>query len=328
MSSSPQLEFRRRAGFGLALAFASVGLFAISPTLARLSYESGAGPLSTNFVRGLMLVALYSVPLLLRDRSTQARAPQARLAQVILGLSYAAFAWAYQMAIFEIGAGLSLVAASASAILVILWLARPSGRRRSPHPAGLPEFAAALVTLSGVYLLAEDANAGLVGLFYCALIMISCCVMTVSAEWAANLGVNAAARGRAIGLGMLLLILPLLFGYQDVPGDAGAASWWVLTLPEGGWGWLAFFGSAAAMIGAISCYSAAIGHVGAVRVSLIANAEPALGLVIAWAVVGEQLGLYGILGGLLASLGLIDWRRILGDARGRRAAMAMKVSAE
>jgi drug/metabolite transporter (DMT)-like permease len=326
MSSFLQLEVRRRAGFGLSLAFASVGLFAISPTLARLSYESGAGPLSTNFVRGLMLVALFSAPLLLRGGQVSARAPLARLAQLVLGLSYAAFAWAYQMAIFEIGAGLSLVAASASAILVILWLARPAGRKRSPHPAGLPEFAAALVTLSGVYLLAEDANAGPMGLIYCALIMVSCCVMTVSAEWAANLGVTASARGRAIGLGMLLLIVPLLFGYQDVAGEAGAANWWVLTLPADGWGWLAFFGSAVAMIGAISCYSAAIGHVGAVRVSLIANAEPALGLLIAWAIVDEQLGLYGILGGLLASLGLIDWRRMLGD-RGRTMA-AVKVSAE
>ena len=279
MSSSPQLDVRRRAGFGLGLAFASVGLFAISPTLARLSYESGAGPLSTNFVRGLMLVALFSAPLLLRGGQASAPMPQARLAQVVLGLSYAAFAWAYQMAIFEIGAGLSLVAASASAILVILWLARPAarrgGRKRSPHPAGLPELGAALVTLSGVYLLAEDANAGPMGLFYCALIMVSCCVMTVSAEWAANIGVTATARGRAIGLGMLLLIVPLLFGYQDVPGEAGTANWWVLTLPADGWGWLAFFGSAVAMIGAISCYSAAIGHIGAVRVSLIANAEPA-----------------------------------------------------
>lgn len=327
MSSSPQPDFRRRAGFGLALALGSVGLFAISPTLARLSYESGAGPLSTNFVRGLMLVALYALPLVLRSGPAQQRAPRAWLAQAVLGLSYAAFAWAYQMAIFEIGAGLSLVAASASAILVILWLARPTGwrtgRRRSPHPAGLPELAAALVTLSGVYLLAEDAQAGLTGLVYCALIMVSCCVMTVSAEWAAEAGVDAPARGRAIGFGMLLLIVPLLLGYQD--GVGSAANWWVLTLPADGWGWLAFFGSAVAMIGAISCYSAAIGHVGAVRVSLIANAEPALGLIIAWAVVGEQLGLYGILGGLLASIGLVDWRWVLGESQ--RSA-PMKVSAE
>jgi drug/metabolite transporter (DMT)-like permease len=65
------------------------------------------------------------------------------------------------------------------------------------------------------------------------------------------------------------------------------------------------------MIGAISLYSAAIGHIGAVRVSLIANAEPALGLAIAWIGAGETLGPLGVLGGILASAGLVDWRRMM-----------------
>jgi drug/metabolite transporter (DMT)-like permease len=235
------------------------------------------------------------------------------LVAAVLGLSYAAFAWIYQAAIFEVGAGPSLVAASASAILVVLWQGRPFRGARSPHPAGMPELAAALVTVTGVYLLAKDGHASARSLIYCVLIMVSCGAMTIATEWAAEAGVNFARRGRAIGLGMLLLVIPLALGYQEIPVEPPQRTgmeWWALALPDGTLGWYAFLGSAITMIGAISLYSAAIGHIGAVRVSLIANAEPAIGLAIAWIWAGEELGLLGILGGVLASAGLVNWRRV------------------
>jgi drug/metabolite transporter (DMT)-like permease len=112
---------------------------------------------------------------------------------------------------------------------------------------------------------------------------------------------------------MLLLVIPLALGYQESPiepSQRAATEWWALTLPDGARGRYAFLGSAVTMIGAISLYSAAIGHIGAVRVSLIANAEPALGLAIAWIGAGEDLGVLGVLGGVLASAGLVNWRWI------------------
>ena len=315
MSSSRQPDMQR-AGLGLALALASVGLFAISPSLARLSYEAGAGPLTANVLRGLLMFAMFAL-ILLRP-GTPARTPAAtraapakrRAAMILIGVSYAAFAWAYQSAIVTVGAGPSLVAANASAILIVLWQARPFGVRRSRHPAGLPELAAACTTVAGVVLLAGDADTSLAGLGLCLLVMVSCGAMTLATEWAAELGVTLAERGCSIGIGMMLLIVALIAGYEDTIQGTGA-SWWVLSLPAGASGWYAFLGSAAAMIGAISLYSAAIGHIGAVRVSLIANAEPALGLAIAWIIAGEALGLMGILGGILASAGLIDWRKAM-----------------
>src|ERR1041384_7637001 len=125
MSSYPKHD-QRRAGLGLALALVSVGLFAVSPTLARLSYDAGAGPLSANVFRGFLLFSLFAIILGLGPKSgTKARAGwtmrRSRLAATALGVSYAAFAWIYQLAISEIGAGPALVAASASAILVVLW---------------------------------------------------------------------------------------------------------------------------------------------------------------------------------------------------------------
>jgi drug/metabolite transporter (DMT)-like permease len=315
MSSFPKND-QRRAGLGLALALVSVGLFAVSPTLARLSYQAGAGPLSANVFRGFLLFSLFAVILMRGSKpGTKARdgwtALRSRLAATALGLSYAAFAWIYQLAISEIGAGPALVAASASAILVVLWQGQPFRARRS-HPAGMPELAAALVTVTGVYLLAGDAHASTRSLIYCFLIMMCCAVMTIATEWAAEAGVTFAQRGRAIGLGMLLLVIPLALGYQEIPAAAQqtGTAWWAFTLPGGALGWCAFLGSAVTMIGAISLYSAAIGHIGAVRVSLIANAEPALGLAIAWIGAGETLGMLGVLGGILASTGLIDWRRM------------------
>src|SRR5688572_18085576 len=175
---------QRRAGRGLALALASVGLFAVSPTLARLSYDAGAGPLSANVFRGVLLFSLFAIVLMLRPQPrTGARdgpsARRARFAATALGLSYAAFAWIYQLAISEIGAGPALVAASASAILVVLWQGRPFRARKS-HLAGMPELAAALVTVTGVYLLAGDTEASARSLVYCFLIMVCCAAMTIA----------------------------------------------------------------------------------------------------------------------------------------------------
>jgi drug/metabolite transporter (DMT)-like permease len=315
MSSCPQHD-QRRAGLGAALALVSVGLFAVSPTLARLSYDAGAGPLSANVFRGFLLFSLFAIVLTLHPQArTGARngstARRSRFAATALGLSYAAFAWIYQLAISEIGAGPALVAASASAILVVLWQGRPIQARKS-HPVGMPELAAALVTVAGVYLLAGDTHASTRSLIYCFLIMVCCAVMTIATERAAEAGVTFVQRGRAIGLGMLLLVIPLALGYQEIPATPPqmGAAWWALTLPGDALGWCAFLGSAVTMIGAISLYSAAIGHIGAVRVSLIANAEPALGLAIAWIGAGETLGTLGVLGGILASAGLVDWRRM------------------
>jgi hypothetical protein len=257
MSSCPQHD-QRRAGPGLALALASVGLFAVSPTLARLSYDAGAGPLSANVFRGFLLFSLFAIVLVLRPQPrTGARdastARRARFAATALGLSYAAF---------------------------VLWQGRPFRARKS-HLAGMPELAAALVTVTGVYLLAGDTQASTRSLIYCFLIM--------------------------------LLVIPLALGFQEIPAAAQqtGTAWWILALPGSALGWYAFLGSAVTMIGAISLYSAAIGHLGAVRVSLIANAEPALGLAIAWIGAGETLGTLGVLGGILASAGLVDWRRMM-----------------
>lgn len=348
---------------GLAYALLSVVLFAISPTLAKLSYLDNAGPLTAGIFRGALLCLVFSVPLYRLARNglfpvgAAGRIGEGRERVKVLlwlGFSYAAFAWSYQTAILHAGAGLSLVSATAAAIPVVLWHtlnSRTGGRRRAAALYLIP----AALTLIGASLLAEDAGLTKTGAVLCLLSMLSCAAMTLATEAAVDAGIKPMERSGIIGLGMLLLLLPLYMTGADyresdrpipryVPGqftlgqsapgqhapecrDISSADLVApcvelqamnpFAFPGTLQGWLAFLGSALTMIAAISLYSAAIGHMGAIRVSLIANAEPALGLAIAWLWAREALGPLGVLGGALACAGLIDWKSLQTKLRTR-----------
>jgi drug/metabolite transporter (DMT)-like permease len=128
--------------------------------------------------------------------------------------------------------------------------------------------------------------------------MVLTAIMTLAIERAAETQIPRSARNLAMGLGNVLCLAPGLFWIEGIQ------------LPTGDIGWAAFLLSSIAMVTGIYAFTAAVGKLGAMRMSLISNAEPAVGLIAAWLIAGESLTLVSLAGALLASSGLIDWRRM------------------
>lgn len=268
-------------------------MLGISPIFARFSYLDGAGPLTANAVRGLIMLAAFV--LFLPGVAAALRRPdQARMVAILM-LSYAGFALTYQLALARAGAGLCLVIVSTNPILLIAWQ-----RIRGKKPVPKAAFVQGLLTLTGILILAaaepsEDGKSGLLlGIALAVAAAVFCVWMTLAAADAAAAGFKAGSRNAAVASGMTLLFLPASLMAEGI------------ALPATPYGWWSFLFAAVTMIAGIAAYTAAVGRIGALRVTLISNAEPAIGLFFAWAFLGENAGLSGLIGGTLACAGLID----------------------
>jgi drug/metabolite transporter (DMT)-like permease len=191
------------------------------------------------------------------------------------------------------GAALPLIIISCNPLLILAWN-RVTGRTA----AGLIEGFAALVSIAGVVLLTTDPHVTPLGLVLALASMVLTAIMTLAIERAAETQIPRSARNLAMGLGNVLCLAPGLFWIEGIQ------------LPTGDIGWAAFLLSSIAMVTGIYAFTAAVGKLGAMRMSLISNAEPAVGLIAAWLIAGESLTLVSLAGALLASSGLIDWRRM------------------
>lgn len=277
---------------GLWLACLSVSAFALSPAFSSAAYAAGAGPWTLSISRGLVMVLLFAPALPGLVRLLKNAKASGILATI--ALSYAIFTICYQIAIAEMGAGLPLIILSCNPLLILAW-----NRRAGRTEAGLIEGLSAIVCIAGVALLTADPRVTPLGMIMALTSMILTAVMAVGLERAAGHAMSSGARNLAMGIGNILCLAP---GFLWIEG---------LQLPDGGAGWAAFLLSSAAMVTGIYAYTAAIGKLGALRMGLISNAEPAVGLVAATIIAGESLTLVSICGAILAASGLIDWRKLL-----------------
>lgn len=277
---------------GLWLACLSVSAFALSPAFSSAAYAAGAGPWTLSIARGLFMALIFFPSFATLGRLIHDRMALRILA--VIALPYAIFTICYQVAIAEMGAGLPLIIISCNPLLILFWN-RLNGRTE----AGLIEGLAALVSIAGVVLLTADPRVTPLGLVLALAGMVLTAVMTIGIERAAEHAIPRGARNLAMGLGNLLCLAP---GIVWIEG---------LQLPAGGIGWTAFILSSVAMVTGIYAFTAAIAKLGALRMSLISNAEPAVGLIAAWIIAGEAVTSISLVGAALAATGLIDWRKLL-----------------
>lgn len=274
------------------IAALSVMAFALSPAFSSAAYAAGAGPWTLSIARGLFMILLFFPSFTTLRQFLKPGGSRKILAAI--ALPYAVFTICYQVAIAEMGAGLPLIIISCNPLLILAWN-RCTGRTS----AGLIEGLAALVSIAGVVLLTTDPRVTPLGLALALAGMVLTAIMTLGIERAAETGIPRGARNLAMGLGNVVCLAPGLFWIEGIQ------------LPAGGIGWAAFLLSSAAMVIGIYAFTAAIGKLGAMRMSLISNAEPAVGLIAAWLMVGESLTIVSLAGALLAASGLIDWRNLL-----------------
>ncbi|GIH98912.1 EamA family transporter [Planobispora takensis] len=298
----------RRAG--LLIAFASSWCFAFSGPMAKYLGAAGLTPLEAVWVRmagaGLLLLGILAA---VRPRAL--RIPRSRLP---FFLAYAVVAVAgvqalYFAAITRLPVGVTLLIEFTSPVLVVLWV-RFVRRVRLPRAA----FTGAVVAVVGLGIVVEAWSGlsldpfGLLLAFGAA----ACCAGYFLLS--DGFGDDVDPLGLiAWGLAGAAVVLVPISRPWDIP-------WQALTLtaaPEGGYAvpvlgavlWMIVIATVVAYIlgvTAVRRLSAAVG-------STVASLEVIAGAVIAWVLVGEALGVFQIIGGLIVLTGAYLAQRATAD---------------
>ncbi|SNT52254.1 Threonine/homoserine efflux transporter RhtA [Streptosporangium subroseum] len=288
----------RRAG--LPIAFASAGFFAFSGPMAKYLGAAGLAPLESVWVRmagaGLLLVGVLAF---VKPRAL--RIPRSRL---LFFAAYAVIAVAGVQALFfaaitRLPVGVTLLIEYTSPVLVVLWV-RFVRRVRLPRAA----FIGAVVAVIGLGIVVEiwsGLSLDPVGLLLALCAALCCAGYFLLSD---GFGDDVDPLG-LIGWGLLgsaLVLLPISQPW-NIPWEAFTRT----VAPEGGYLlpalaaviWMIVIATVAAYIlgvTAVRRLSAAIG-------STVASVEVVAGAVIAWVLVGEALGPFQIVGGLIVLFG-------------------------
>ncbi|MBG0833437.1 EamA family transporter [Planomonospora sp. ID67723] len=285
---------------GLLVAFASSWCFAFSGPMAKYLAAAGLAPLESVWARmagaGLLLVGILAV---VRPRAL--RIPRSRL---LFFLAYAVVAVAgvqalYFAAITRLPVGVTLLIEFTSPVLVVLWV-RFVRRVRLPRAA----FTGAVVAVVGLGIVVEVWSGlsldpfGLLLAFGAA----ACCA-----------GYFLLSDGFGDDVDPLGLIAWGLLGAAAVlvpisrPWDIPWTAFTLTATPEGGYTlpvlgaalWMILIATVIAYIlgvTAVRRLSAAVG-------STVASLEVIAGAVVAWVLLGEALGVFQIIGGLIVLTG-------------------------
>jgi drug/metabolite transporter (DMT)-like permease len=298
----------RRAGLPIALA--SSWCFAFSGPMAKYLAAAGLAPLESVWVRmagaGLLLVGVLAFV-----RPKALRIPRSRL---LFFLAYAVIAVAgvqalYFAAITRLPVGVTLLIEYTSPVLVVLWV-RFVRRVRLPRAA----FIGAVVAVTGLGIVVEvwsGLSLDPVGLLLALCAAVCCAGYFLLSD---GFGDDVDPLG-LIGwslLGAALVLLPISQPW-NIPWEAFTRT----VAPEGGYAlpalaaviWLIVIATVIAYIlgvTAVRRLSAAVG-------STVASIEVIAGAVIAWVLVGEALGPFQIVGGLIVLSGAYLAQRATAD---------------
>ncbi|WP_084957464.1 EamA family transporter [Thermoactinospora rubra] len=286
---------------GLALALLSSWCFAFSGPMAKYLNAAGLVPLQSVWVRmagaGLLMAAVLA---LLKPRAL--RVPRGKLG---FFAAYALVAVAgvqslYFVAITRLPVGVALLLEFTAPVMVVLWV-RFVRRVRLPRSA----FVGAVVAFAGLAVVVEfwqGMRLDVVGVLL-GLAAGACCAAYFLLSDSFGEDVDPLGLVTWGMLGAAVLLLPVSQPWT-IPWQAFAASPTIggNTLPAlGAYLWLIVVATATAYVlgvNAVRRLSAAVG-------ATVATLEVIGGAVVAWALLGEGLGVFQIVGGLLVLCGAV-----------------------
>jgi drug/metabolite transporter (DMT)-like permease len=303
----------RHSRLGYALAASAATMWALNGSLSRLLLDDGVSALRLAELRGVlsfvMLAAALAIarPRLLRIR----RQDIPRLAFLgIVGL--AGVHATYFFAISRLDVGVALVIQYLGPLILLLWL-RLVHRRQLQRSL----WGAAVLSVIGCFLVVQAWNPGAID----------------------GLGLLAAF-GAAVTFAIYLYSSEQA-GHRYEPvttlvwGFGFASLFWLVVQPPWSFPFAEFtsaeniaLGLGVVVIGTLLpfvCIVAALRHVPASRAAVVATLEPVLAAIIAWPVLGQDLDVAQIAGGLIV-VGAVVWVQIQRPAGEEEAAPAYRES--
>ncbi|GAA5077108.1 drug/metabolite transporter (DMT)-like permease [Thermocatellispora tengchongensis] len=286
---------------GLVIAITSAWCFAFSGPMAKFLGAAGLAPLEAVWVRmggaGVLLVAVLA---LVRPRAL--RIPRSRLLFVA---AYAVVAVAGVQALFfqaitRLPVGVTLLIEYTSPVLVVLWV-RFVRRVRLPRSA----FIGALIAVVGLAIVVEvwqGLTLDALGLLL-AVAAAACCAgyFLLSDAFGAEMDPLGLIAWGLLGAAVVLAPLsrPWAIDWQAFAGTATAGGHTLPVLAAALW--LIVVATVIAYVTGVTAVRRLSAAVGAT----VASIEVIAGAVIAWVLLGEALGPYQIVGGLIVIAGAL-----------------------
>jgi len=278
---------RARPRLGYALTALAATLFALNGPMARELFEEGISPTHLSEMRSAIAFALLAVGLAVRapHKLRIARADVPRMAW--LGVAGLALVHAsYFLAIDRLKIGVALAIQFTAPVALLVWLRVAHGRRLAPTLWG-----AVWLSVLGSFLVVEAYHVGTLdalGVLAAVASMVTFAIYLVASE-------RAGRRYDAF------TIMVWGFGF--------ATLFWLVVRPPWTFPWEQFgsarnlaLGLGVAVIGTLAPFLlevAALRHLPASRVGVVATLEPVLGALLAWALLDERLGPSQVIGGCL-----------------------------
>ena len=303
----------RHSRLGYALAASAATMWALNGSLSRLLLDDGVSALRLAQLRGVLSFVLLAAALTIaRPRLLRVRRQDIpRLAFLgVIGL--AGVHATYFFAISRLDVGVALVIQYLGPLILLLWL-RLVHRRQLQRSL----WGAAVLSVIGCFLVVQAWNPGAID----------------------GLGLLAAF-GAAITFAIYLYSSEQA-GHRYEPvttlvwGFGFASLFWLVVQPPWSFPFAEFtsaeniaLGLGVAVIGTLLpfvCIVAALRHVPASRAAVVATLEPVLAAIIAWPVLGQDLDVAQIAGGLIV-VGAVVWVQIQRPAGDEEAAPAYRES--
>jgi drug/metabolite transporter (DMT)-like permease len=278
---------RARPGLGYALTALAATLFALNGPLARNLFDDGVSPTHLSEMRSAIAFLLLAVGLAWRapHKLRIARADVPRMAW--LGIAGLALVHAsYFLAIDRLKIGVALAIQFTAPVALLVWLRVVHGRRLAPTLWG-----AVVLSVLGSFLVVEAYHVGAldtVGVLAAVASMVTFAIYLVASERA----------GRSYDA-----FTTMVWGFGF------ATLFWLVVRPPWTFPWSTFgslenlaLGLAVAVLGTLAPFLlevAALRHLPASRVGVVATLEPVLGALLAWALLDEGLGPSQVIGGCL-----------------------------
>lgn len=288
MSRPAGARARRRRSLGLLLVLASAACVAVVPTAARIALDAGGDAHAVVTLRGVVGLGLMASAAAMLGQSLWI--PRAAVRPCIqAGLAYAVMSLGLIGAIAHLPVSLAILVYFTHPLLLAV-LAHWQGR----EPITTKAMLLGLVVLVGLALAIGPSleRVDTAGILLAALAAIAVTAM-----------IERCARAQQHATSLQLNIWMSAVSVVACAGVTTIGSAW--SLPSGIFGWAGLVAAGAGVAVGLLAFFTAVRLIGAVHATMLSNAEPLLGILLAVAVLGERLaapqwaGVVVVLGGLV-----------------------------